>query len=429
MLICYLLLLLYLVSFNMASNTAEIGGYSCQFVDDNLPDEFLCQICQLVQRDPHQVICCGRIFCKQCLEELKQRKIYFTCPNCRESLVDNYFKDVNTDRKIRHLLIYCTNKDNGCEWVGALKDLQEHVVDCPSQLVECKNGCGEYIPRCQHDHHVKNECPRRKSRCKNCRKRGEYAYIRGEHLTKCPDLLLACSNEGCTKLVKRCLLIQHQLECPMEVIQCPYASVGCQIKVKREDVPLHETEYMAKHLKMAMSVINELKASKHLVPNDSVVIKLPNYVECEKSKNFWYSSGFYSSSGGYKICLCVDVNGCGEALGTHLSCYVCLMSGEYDDTLEWPFQGVVTVELLNQLEDKNHHLKTTVFNDITPNSSKQRIIGKDYGVGFGQLKFISQDLLKNQSPTNCEYLVDNTLYFRVSVNITSKTKPWLSGAI
>ena len=46
----------------------------------------------------------------------------------------------------------------------------------------------------------------------------------------------------------------------------------------------------------------------------------------------------------------------------HVSCYVCLMTGENDDTLEWPFQGKLTMELLNQLEDENHKQYTMPFN-------------------------------------------------------------------
>ena len=46
----------------------------------------------------------------------------------------------------------------------------------------------------------------------------------------------------------------------------------------------------------------------------------------------------------------------------HVSCYICLMTGEYDDTLEWPFQGKVTMEILNH-EDENHKQYTLPFNE------------------------------------------------------------------
>ena len=56
-------------------------------------------------------------------------------------------------------------------------------------------------------------------------------------------------------------------------------------------------------------------------------------------------------------------NGNGDGKNTHVSLYVCLMSGEYDDALEWPFQEEVTMELLNQLEDKNHMKTVVKFNE------------------------------------------------------------------
>ena len=31
------------------------------------------------------------------------------------------------------------------------------------------------------------------------------------------------------------------------------------------------------------------------------------------------------------------------------------MKGEYDDQLEFPFQGTIKIELLNQLQNRNHH--------------------------------------------------------------------------
>ena len=38
------------------------------------------------------------------------------------------------------------------------------------------------------------------------------------------------------------------------------------------------------------------------------------------------------------------------------------MRGEYDNELEWPFEGDIRVELLNWRADKNHHSHTIPFN-------------------------------------------------------------------
>ena len=103
------------------------------------------------------------------------------------------------------------------------------------------------------------------------------------------------------------------------------------------------------------------------------------------------------------------------------------MSGEYDNILEWPFQGEVTIELLNQLEDENHHKLVVCFNESTPQMYTNKVVGKRYGRGWGYLQYISHSQLGYNSTLNCQYLKDDTLYFRVSVKVTSKqSKPWLA---
>ena len=47
---------------------AELKGYDHLFVDSP-PDELLCLICMLTARDPQQSTCCGKVYCKVCLED------------------------------------------------------------------------------------------------------------------------------------------------------------------------------------------------------------------------------------------------------------------------------------------------------------------------------------------------------------------------
>ena len=51
----------------------------------------------------------------------------------------------------------------------------------------------------------------------------------------------------------------------------------------------------------------------------------------------------------------VDANGYDEGEGTHVSVFACIVKGDYDAELNWPFVGNITFTLLNQLADKNHH--------------------------------------------------------------------------
>ena len=54
-------------------------------------------------------------------------------------------------------------------------------------------------------------------------------------------------------------------------------------------------------------------------------------------------------------------NGYGSSEGTHVSVYVTLLQGSCDASLSWPFVGSLTLTLLNQLADNNHHSVTDEY--------------------------------------------------------------------
>ncbi len=113
-------------------------------------------------------------------------------------------------------------------------------------------------------------------------------------------------------------------------------------------------------------------------------------------------------------------NGISSCAGTHVSVYAYLMKGDHDDTLTWPFTGSVTVELLNQLEDKNHHKMTLTF----PAESQRVVGGERAAHGYGRLDFISHADLDYNASANTQYLKDDTLVFRVSAEPPDH-RPWL----
>ena len=187
----------------MASNLSHleeyefgiIGGYNYDFVSLPLPDDFNCPICKLVQKEPHQATCCGKIYCLSCLDELKRHGLSrFKCPNCRSSLEKGYFKDTNTERKIRHLEVYCTNRERQCAWMGQLQMITEHLSTCPKEVIECTKKCGQLVQRESLGEHLREACPRRRYRCPHCNRRGEYGHIVGDHLDKCSDSLAQIGN-------------------------------------------------------------------------------------------------------------------------------------------------------------------------------------------------------------------------------------------
>ena len=410
------------------------GGYHYKFVDGEPPSDCICQSCTFVSQDPQQVSCCGNIYCKGCLQQLKESANDFKCPTCHNDISNNYFSDTRADKRIKSLEVYCTNResyclqdDSSCQWKGYLKDIDTHLQQCPYQFISCTNDCWEYVQRKQLQYHLENDCPKRLIICRYCKAEG---ILTGDHFEVCPQYPILCTNEECGQEIPRIQMKLHKRSCPKEITCCQYKTIGCAQKMKREEQKEHNEQSMEEHLQMAMEEMLVLKEEIVELKTDELKtayhhIQLGEFKEKKDNDEVWYSAGFYTSPGGYKMCLRIDTNGDKNYKGTHLSCFVCLMSGKYDNILEWPFQGEVTIELLNQLEDGNHHKLVVHFNDSTPQTCKYKLVGKRYGKGWGYLQYISHSQLGYNLYN--QYLKDDTLYFRVSVKVTSKTKPWLVG--
>ena len=415
--------------------------------------------------------------------------------------------------------IKCDNADNGCEWIGELRAVDEHLSTCDYTFLSCPNKCsgGDKILRKNMEKHKTEECPRRQYVCPHCEESGEYEERMTTHLEKCPLMKIPCSNNGCSCLVARCKLTSHRIKfCEFEMVPCKYAKIGCMFKVPRKDLKKHEEDrqqhlefaidavpkleqQMFEHhmtleiLKRDLSTTNErvaeqkalLELEKMVKKQENVLAQLQSiitaqskeinelkvkleaqvcgetspsgipesytramvvrsipvstqgqtylntfkfmkYAERKSNNDYVYSPPFYSSPGGYKLCIKVHANGSGSGNGTHLSVYVYLMRGDNDDHLLWPFTGTVEVELLNQLKDGYHHSMSIDFG--RSNSGKRVEDGDRAITGHGYRKYFLQSSLDNQAIFNRQYLKDDCLYFRMTVNCKSIPKPWLSTA-
>jgi len=141
---------------------------------------------------------------------------------------------------------------------------------------------------------------------------------------------------------------------------------------------------------------------------------MTNYEETKKGDGQWYSPPFYTHPQGYKMCLRVDANGCGDGKGTHISVFAFLMQGEFDDILKWPFQGRVVIQLCNQLQDKFHCGHTIDFSETTnAKIISQVITGNRTGSGWGSSTLIPHKKLNFNPSNNCQYLKNDCLHFQI----------------
>ncbi|XP_011403817.1 PREDICTED: TNF receptor-associated factor 4-like [Amphimedon queenslandica] len=322
------------------------------------------------------------------------------------------------DREIKDLGVYCPNDE--CQWKGIIKGIETHITECPYQSIECSNGCGENMQRMEMETHVSKECPKRTATCTHCEETGVHNIIStNAHLDVCPLFPITCTNDECDVVSPRNQLSAHKTTCPKSIVKCEYSSVGCSKRMKREVQEEHNESFVKKHLQLAVNVL------QNRLPSNSKVVKLSDFNNKKLKNEKWYSSPFYASPRGYRVKLGVIANGDCDAKGTHVSGYIHFAHGENDNDLEWPFKGVVTIELLNQLEDSNHKVYTLKFNDSVPNSCKDKVAEGEIGRGWGWHEFVPHsELGHNAADTNCCYLLNDCLHFRITVNATYN-KPWL----
>ena len=384
--------------------------------------------------------------------------------------------------EIKALKVKCNNYRNGCAWVGELQSLDDHLTTwCGYVLLRCTNKCMENkkevrMLRRDLDHHLKSKCPNRMYQCPHCKVTGRYCDITTTHLDTCPKVNVLCPNTDCKASVPRCKLADHQSKCQYEAVSCKYAEIGCQKRPSYRSLQRHENDDMA-HLHLVIETVHEqqqkmktmkteallkhnttqkqlkaLKAEQNLLKEkqqvlaeeqktmaDSVtvpqtgpcVFKMPEYHRHKSSKQGWYSPPFYTSPGGYKMCVRVDANGnAAGGLNSHVSVFSYFMRGKNDDNLPWPFIGEVKFTLLNQLADKNHHTNTLTYCQDMNSDSNKRVEGEsDIGTGYGLYRFIPHDQLNHDAEQNRQYLLDDALFFRIELRAAKPAKPWLTCTI
>ena len=320
------------------------------------------------------------------------------------------------EQEIKSLKVMCSNSENGCGWAGELRSLDDHLTTCAHALLRCTNECMENgsevkILRHELEQHLR-KCPNRQHQCPHCQDAGRYCDITTTHLDTCPKLEVPCPNNECTVSAVRCKLSYHRSKCPFEEVTCKYAGIGCKEKLPRKDLEQHENDDSF-HLHLAMETVIEQQ-----VKEKPCIFKMPEFEQHKSSQDIWCSPPFYTRSGGYKMCIKVDASGQGDAAGTDVSVYASLMKGRNDDNLEWPFKEKITITLLNQVADMDHHTRTISF----PQDSElsRRVVDGEMAPGYGFPKFISHSRL------GTHYLKDDCLYFRIEATPPKPPKPWLT---
>ena len=368
-----------------------VTGFECEFVER--PQEYLqssCPICLLILREPYQVTCCGNSFCRGCIQKIKTKNK--PCPTCNNPKFTD-FPNLGLRRPLYGFKVYCSNKDEGCDWQGELGQLDKHLnlnpdkdkqeMGCTYTRVKCLH-CSELYQRYLIKCHQTSECLLRPFSCEMCKEfKSTYDAVTKNHAPSCKCRPVECPNT-CGNTLQHQELEEHLSSvCPLSMVECEFSHAGCDVKMYRKDLPSHLSESMVTHMSLLArdnkrlnteitSLARENKnqnseiSSQHLQitqlvgknENQSVEIKklkselelMRSCASCVPPIDFKLRAGessqsFYSHIGGYKLKVAIEKN-------ILLSLTITMLESEFE--VKSPYKLSITAMVIDQVNDEDH---------------------------------------------------------------------------
>ena len=281
------------------------GGYDYRFVDPP-PKSLECSICLFIVHNPHVTSCCGNHFCRSCINPIQRDNK--RCPLCNDPRFTTFLHK-GVAREVNALTVYCPNKPQGCDWQGGIGQVDKHLntedqsreKGCGFVMVECKYKCGGRFQKRLVKKHETETCRKRPS--------GETSDM---------------------------ALLIEKLTADIQELKTESRK---EIAALRGEVFALKSEN--RELKLQMQL-------RPLPPVPPFYFTIDNYEHLYKDiDNRFFSPPFYSHHGGYKLRFLIFPDGCNTGYNTHMSFYLHVMLGEYDDELQWPIRVRIPVEMYN----------------------------------------------------------------------------------
>ena len=363
--------------------------------------EFLCSFCGFLPRNP-VITRCGHYLCFECALGLLTRPDP-PCPkgDCEKMIAFHMTGGIihplfSLDDRLRYeiglLAVKCANSAKGCTWTGAVNELQQHFETC--QIGTTKpEPCLQMALTEQSlaSLRLQKTGPPAELTSTFCNLKEELDDLKRTVTEK--ETIIASLRNRIQKLKENRNRIQQFLA---------HFSKDEKLQKAATDSMIRRTFFL-----------------EYGPNNGSMLWKVPEYsqkiIEARtEERTFFFSPPFYTNRYGYKLCLCMYPQGDGTGLLTHMSLYIVLMKGEYDDLLQWPFAYSVSLKLLHRFDQRI--VAETIEPDPHSISFQKPTTEKNPAIGFP--KFIKLSKLLTG-----EYIQDDNVFIRVKVDVDSIVPP------
>ncbi|KAG0445180.1 hypothetical protein HPB47_018824 [Ixodes persulcatus] len=354
-----------------------VGEYTSLEFQEEVPIYRICSLCGAV---PSELFLtkCSHFFCPKCFSKLKDED-GFTCPvDNTKSLPDQVYHDTTSANILQGFRVACPNKSNGCEYVGPLNNLKEHVSACGYHGVQC-GICMKELKHQDVAAHLKMEC----QRSMQPQQAPQQEAGEGSSVAVYPreDGVMYTVAEACQisevreKLDDVCREVKSLKNsfAEFDVIRSTVSAVQDTVKIEmkkmREDSAIANKRIVTKiekiqsYLKGRIDSIEDRFRSSKFVWHIKNFSKLKEQVMDGKAKSF-FSDDFYVGIQGYKMYLGGHFAEKDDKGKTCLSVYVYITKGPYDPTLEWPYKRRSTFVIVDQKSNTYHKIAEIVPEEL-----------------------------------------------------------------
>ena len=213
-----------------------------------------------------------------------------------------------------HIALNCPFEIISCPYDSthvrrARKDMNSHMIVCDNRPEPCKH-CNEDVPLREMDLHLQTKCPETRIACPNgcaeflqpaslpqtrssIKRKGvttptTTAKKRAHNNHPTPSLVLSSrlqiTNIGCSEVKSwrrdlnhvgstlipvsslrlGDLAVHRNQQCPLQIIDCPFAACGCKVILPRIDMERHILEWATTHHYLMNATLNRMK--QHVPP-------------------------------------------------------------------------------------------------------------------------------------------------------------------
>ena len=385
---------------------------------------------------------------KKCVQKVQKRNVdthlLNECPNrdyrCPHCNFQNKFHIVSDHFDVcPYYPLACPNR---CGATFERDDLQDHMKMCRLEEVQCvfdNAGCPAKFIRENEDEHMDQNTQK--------------------HLALMPAATLRISQDFEQKLQEQLEIvekkleqkdeqIEHKLQEQQEVFEKKMKQqkeeheqkqnendermqqLGEQLQeqLKQKDEQIKEVEHIGEQQKEFLKVKDKQfkTLEDQLQTNGQVIeqqqqassqlrrdvgvppydITFSNYQQAKATDGAIYSPPMYTHPGGYKFKLRLCPNGRVTGRGTHVSVFVRSHKSDYDAEIKFPVKFTITLQLLNQHRDQDHHTRD-IQCEIKTRDKIGNFISSDYN-------FIPHADLEWNRGKQTQYLKDDCFKFRIT---------------